>query len=171
MLYPDGKIQHAGVAVSDKGIPRHIYRRFDSDFLPANKKREFQAVTGACMAIKRDLFEKIGGFDEHYINGLEDVDLCFAAKKLGYRIMYIPKSVIIHHESVSKDRFKHVYRNIEHYKSKWPDVTPDEDHIYKEDGFGSLFILKQHINNRYLTGNYLDKMKTVLKKALGKPAG
>ena len=171
MLYPDGKIQHAGVVVSDKGIPRHIYRRFDRNFPPANKKREFQAVTGACLAIKSDLFEKIGGFDEHYINGLEDVDLCFQARKLGYKIMYIPESTIIHHESVSKDRFKHVYRNIEHYKNKWPNVTPDEDDIYRQDGFGSLFILKQHINNRYLTGNYLDKMKTVLKKALGKPAG
>ena len=170
MLYPNGKIQHAGVAVSDKGIPRHIYRRFDSDFLPANKKREFQAVTGACLAIKKDLFDKVGGFDERYINGLEDVDLCFKVQREGMKVMYIPDSVITHHESVSKDRFKHVYQNIEYYQSKWPNVAPDEDEIYKEDGFGSFFILKQHINNRYLTGNYFDKIKTVFKKVMQKPA-
>ena len=168
LLYPDGKIQHAGVAISSKGIPRHIYRRFDSDFAPANKKRELQAVTGACLAVKKNLFIRVGGFDENYINGLEDVDLCFKIRELSYKLVYIPESVAIHHESVSKDRFKHVYRNIEYYKKKWPDARPDEDDIYRQDGFGKLFIARQHINNRYLTGNYLGKAKTALKKLLGK---
>lgn len=166
LLYPDGKIQHAGVVFSYKGMPRHIYRRFENDFSPANKEREFQAVTGACLAIKKELFVRLSGFDEGYINGLEDVDLCFKVRELSLKVMYCPKSTVIHHESVSKDRFKHLYRNIEHYQKKWPNVKEDEDEIYRQDGFGPLFIFKQHINNRYLTGNYLAKIKTVLKKIL-----
>jgi len=168
LLYPDGKIQHAGVAFTDKGMPRHIYRRFDSNFPPANRKKEYQAVTGACLAIKKEIFDRVGGFDEKYINGLEDVDLCFKVRKSGFRVMYCPKSVVVHHESVGKDRFKYLYRNIEYYQSKWPNVKADEDDIYRRDGFGSLFILRQHISNRYLTGNYLAKTKTVLKKFLGR---
>jgi len=166
LLYSDGKIQHAGVVFTDKGFPRHIYRRFDSDFSSANKEREFQAVTGACLATKKEIFVRVGGFDEGYINGLEDVDLCFKVKKIGFKVMYCPESVVVHHESVSKDRFKHLYQNIEYYQKKWPNVVADEDDIYREDGFGPLFIFKQHVNNRYLTGNYLAKIKTVLKKLL-----
>lgn len=162
LLYPDGKIQHAGVVFSHKGMPRHIYRRFDSDFPPANKEREFQSVTGACLAIKKELFERVNGFDEEYINGLEDVDLCFKVRELGLKVMYCPESVVIHHESVSKDRFKHLYRNIEYYQKKWPNIRADEDDVYKKDSFGSFFILRQHINNRYLTGSYLAKIKTLL---------
>ena len=168
LLYPDGKIQHAGVAFSPNGMPRHVYRRFGSDFPPANKERELQAVTGACFAIKKDLFNQVGGFDEHYINGLEDIDLCFKVRDIGLKIMYVPESVAIHSESISKDRFKYYFRNREHFLKKWPHIETDEDKIYHQDGFGKLFIIRQHINNRYLTGNYLGKAKTALKKLLGK---
>lgn len=166
LLYPDGKIQHAGVAFSPDNMPRHVYRRFDSDFPAANKERELQSVTGACLAIKKELFSKIGGFDEEYVNGLEDVDLCFKVKEMGLKVMYCPDSVVIHHESVSKDRFKHYFRNREYYLKKWPNVVADEDEIYSQDGFGAIFILRQHISNRYLTGSYLAKIKTVLKRIL-----
>lgn len=168
LLYLDGKIQHAGVVFSHKGMPRHIYRRFDSNFPPANKEKEYQAVTGACLAIKKEIFDRVGGFDEKYVNGLEDVDLCFKVKKSGFKVMYCPKSVVVHYESVSKDRFKYLYRNIEYYQSKWPDVKADEDEIYRQDGFSSFFIFRQHVSNRYLTGNYLAKIKTALKKFLGR---
>ena len=164
LLYPNGKIQHAGVVISSKHIPHHIYRLFNSDFKPANKLREYKAVTGACLAIKKDIFKRVGGFDEGYINGLEDIDLCFKVRKLGYRVFYVPESTVIHYESISKDRFRYVFRNIEYYLGKWGDVEPDEDETYRNDGFGPFFITKEHIKNRYLTGSYLEKIKTVVKK-------
>lgn len=168
MLYPDGKIQHAGVVVSGKHVPRHIYRRFGTDFKPTNKLREYKAVTGACLAIKKEIWVKVSGFDERYINGLEDVDLCFRVRELGYKVYFVPESIVIHHESISKDRFAHLFRNKELYLGRWGNIEPDEDKIYKKDGFGWFFILRQHIKNRYLTGSYREKMELVLRKVIHK---
>ena len=168
LLYPDGKIQHAGIVISSKHIPRHIYRRFNSGFEHANKLRSYKAVTGACLAIKKEIWVKAKGFDEKYINGLEDVDLCFKARELGYKVFYVPESTVIHHESISKDRFTYVFRNIELYLERWKDVEPDEDKTYVKDGFGWFFILRQHVKNRYLTGNYKEKISLVLKKIIQK---
>ena len=168
LLYQNGKIQHAGIVISGDLIPRHIYRLFKSDFKAANKHREYQAVTGACLAIKTEVFKKVGGFNEEYVNGLEDVDLCFKVKKEGLSIRYCPRSEVTHYESVSKDRFSHYFRNKELYFRNWPNIKPDEDDFYREDGFGPFFIFRQHINNRYVTGNYIEKIKIVLKKIIGK---
>lgn len=168
MLYSDSRIQHAGLVISSEHLPRHIYRLFPSDFKPANQKREYKAVTGACLVIKRNLWEKVGGFDEKYINGLEDTDLCFKVRDLGYKVIYVPESVVIHYESISKNRFKHVFRNRELFLKRWEDVKPDEDDFYMEDGFGPFFIFWQHIKNRYLTGNYLDKIKILAKNLFRK---
>lgn len=162
LLYPNGKIQHAGIVISDDLVPRHIYRTLDADWPPANKAREYQAVTGACLAIKKELFDKVGGFDEGYTNGLEDIDLCFKVKKEDYKVVYCPSSVVVHYESISKDRFKNYYANKSRYFEKWPNIKPDEDDFYRKDGFGLVFIVKQHIKNRYLTGSYKDKIMVVL---------
>lgn len=166
LLYPDGKLQHAGIVISDKHIPRHVYRRFGSGFAPANKLREYKAVTGACLVIKKEIWGKAKGFDERYINGLEDVDLCLKTRELGYKVLYVPQSTVIHHESLSKDRFAHVFRNIEIFLGRWEEVEPDEDETYRQDGFGSLFIFEEHFKNRYLTGNYKDKITLLLKRAI-----
>lgn len=166
LLYPDGKLQHAGIVISDKHIPRHVYRRFGSEFAPANKLREYKAVTGACLAIKKEVWGKAKGFDEQYINGLEDVDLCLKVRELGYKVFYVPQSIVIHHESISKDRFAHVFRNIEIFLDRWGEVEPDEDETYREDGFGPLFIFAEHFKNRYLTGNYREKITLLIKKII-----
>ncbi len=80
LLYEDGSVQHAGIAFSDNHLPFNIYARERSDAPFVNRRRAFQAVTGACLIIARDFFTEIGGFDERYINGLEDVDLCLRAR-------------------------------------------------------------------------------------------
>lgn len=59
----------------------------------------FQAVTAACLLIKKNIFDSVDGFNEAYWNGSEDVDLCFKIRQAGYKIAYEPKSVVIHHES------------------------------------------------------------------------
>ena len=168
LLFGDGSIQHAGLAVSGDGIPRHIYRGFPSGWPPANKPRDFQAVTGACLAISRGLFEQAGGFEESYVNGIEDIDLCFRVRRLGYRVVYRPDSVVYHLECASKNRLDGIFRNLELYRSRWPSVTPDEDDFYRQDGFSRFFIMKQHISNRYLTGNYGAKARLLAKTLLGK---
>jgi len=142
LLFPDKTIQHAGLAFYPDRIPRHLYYQSKKDASYANKTREFQAVTAACVAIPKKVFFEVGGFDEAYINGLEDVDLCLKIKEKGYRIFYQPKSVVVHHESVSPGRFNHSKHNADIFMSKWKNkIKPDSHQILKEDGFNWFQIL------------------------------
>jgi GT2 family glycosyltransferase len=155
LLFPDGLIQHAGVTFSEDHVPRHIYYREKADDPKVNKQREFKAVTAACIAIPKKVFEEVGGFDESFVNGLEDVDLCLRIKEKGYRILYTPESVVLHHESVSPGRFNANKHNSDLYMSRWRDVEPDEHRFYKEDGLGWWQILmKDFVNMGYSKDEY-----------------
>ena len=154
MIFPNGLVQHAGIVISKKYIPQHIYYEKKADLPYVNKIREFQAVTAACMAIKKDIFVSAGGFDEKYLNGMEDIDLCLRVKELGYRIFYCPESVVVHHESVSVGRFKSVNKNEEIFLKRWKGrVIPDEEKYYREDGFGWFYIKSKNLRNKYLIGS------------------
>lgn len=123
LLFPDGTIQHAGVAIAE-GAPypitvMHMYYRYDADAPEVNEQRDCQAVTGACLLIRPDVYREIGGFCEEYRNGYEDVDLCFKVRERGYRIVYSPESVLYHFESVTPGRHKHEKDNIRLLHEKW----------------------------------------------------
>jgi GT2 family glycosyltransferase/thioredoxin-like negative regulator of GroEL len=122
LLYPDDTIQHAGVAITDSPhpiFPYHIHHKKPSNAPEVNVMREYQAVTGACMLVRKDLFEKMGGFDEDFLNGYEDVDLCFRIRENGYKIIYCPESIVYHYESVSDGRFSAVEHNVKRLHQKW----------------------------------------------------
>jgi GT2 family glycosyltransferase len=139
LLFPDGLIQHAGVAIVEELMTTegrvshhrfggvHAHYRLAADDPHVLVPRDWQAVTGACMAVRRDAFEAVGGFDEGYWNGNEDVDLCFAFGARGQRVAYEPSSVLIHHESVSgPERFSKVPQNEDRLRDKWLErVVPD----------------------------------------------
>ena len=139
LLFPDGNIQHAGVVIiEDKKLPdplvaRHIFYQQASDLIEANQLRTYQALTAACILIRRGSYEKAGGFDEGYWNGYEDVDLCFKLQENGWKLVYQPESVVIHHESISgPERFTKVDHNINRLHKRWigkinPDVIINED--------------------------------------------
>lgn len=139
LLFPDGTIQHAGVLViEDRKAPdllvaRHIYYRQPSNLSEANQLCTYQALTAACLLIRKDSFEKTGGFDEGYWNGYEDVDLCFKLQEDGGRLVYQPQSVVIHHESQSgPERFTKVQHNIDRLHERWlrrikPDLIVNAD--------------------------------------------
>ena len=108
LLYEDGTIQHAGVAFSRIVFtPYHIYRKFPADSPMVNRRREFQCVTGACMLVRREVFEQVGRFDEGFKNGFEDVDLCLKIREQGWHIIYRPDSVVYHLESQTPGRKTH----------------------------------------------------------------
>ena len=69
--------------------------------------------------IRRDLFETMGGFDEGYVNGVEDVDLCLRARDRGYRVRYVPEAVLEHHEGVSEGRYDHVQPNLQKFANRF----------------------------------------------------
>ncbi len=104
LLFPNDTVQHAGVVVCQDGNPRHIYAGFPADHPAVNNSRRFQAVTGASMLVRRDGFERAGGFDPAFHNCLEDTDLCMRLGELDYEVRYCPDSVVYHLESVSRGR-------------------------------------------------------------------
>ena len=132
LLYPDGTIQHAGVVTP----PDHLYHFMRGNFPPANKPRDFQIVTAACLLIRRDIFLALGGFDETFINGGEDVDLCLKIREHGYRVFYNPRSVLTHYESVSEGRHNHLQHNLDLLEKRYAQtVKLDREDYLKQDGF------------------------------------
>lgn len=119
LLYPDGLIQHAGIAFDGQKVGHHIYASNPADFSPANRTRELQAVTGACLFIPRKLFNEVGGFDEAYVNGHEDIDLCCKVRVTGSRIVYFPGVHIVHHESQSAGRLDKALDNRRLFQARW----------------------------------------------------
>ena len=107
LLYPDGKIQHGGIVIGPGGKAIHVHRfserneegYFDQLALP----RTLLAVTGACLAIRREIFFEIGGLDEiNLAVTYNDVDLCLRAREFGYRTVWTPYAELFHLESVSR---------------------------------------------------------------------
>jgi GT2 family glycosyltransferase len=135
LLFPDETIQHAGVVFSKDKIPYHIHYREKKEKQYVNRKRAFQAVTAACMIIRKDIFEKVGGFNEAYLNGYEDVDLCLKVRSIDKGIMYCPNSVVYHYESVSEGRDNNYKENLDLFLRKWAHKINSDDCVYlKEDG-------------------------------------
>lgn len=133
LLFPDRTIQHAGVIIIDDHklpdplVGRHIYYKHASDFAEANQRRTYQALTAACLLVRKSSFDAVKGFDEGYWNGYEDVDICFKFQEQNWLLVYEPESVVIHFESQSGvERFKKVQSNIERLHQKWLDkIIPD----------------------------------------------
>lgn len=137
LLYPDGKVQHVGVAFRDGCRPSHLYRGEDlADHPIVNRVREVQAVTGACLMLRRGIVEEPAVFDEAFVNGFEDVDLCLRVREKGYRVVYCPTSVLVHHESKTPGRKAHDVWNYKLLKQRWEGcVQADFDQTLEQDGF------------------------------------
>jgi len=131
LVYPDnGRIQHAGVAFDGLKSPYHLYQHVPAASPLANQVRGFKAVTGACLMIRREVFLTVGGFDEAYRNGYEDVDLCLKVCRLGGKVMYCPASVVLHYESVSATRLSAEAENRAYFFQRWADELEQDDRDY-----------------------------------------
>ena len=102
LLRQDGSIQHGGIIIGLAGHGSHVFEGGQENLYgpygSTEWYRNFQAVTGACMAMKRVVFTKLGGFDEDYQVGYGDIDICLRAFDEGYRILYTPFVRINHYE-------------------------------------------------------------------------
>lgn len=107
LLYPNGKVQHAGVTLGIGGVGAHVFRGKAPTSNLADPGpytlRNVSAVTGACLAIRRDLFCRLGGFDEiNLAVAFNDIDLCLRVNSLELRNIYLPQVQLIHHESATR---------------------------------------------------------------------
>ena len=119
LLYPDTQtVQHAGLEMVN-GLPDHVFRGVAADDENVSQARDLDMVTGACLLIRRELFESVGAFDTGYLNGVEDVDLCLRVRERGFRVVYCPASILDHHEGTSDGRYDCVDENVERFRMRW----------------------------------------------------
>ncbi|MBN1593347.1 MAG: glycosyltransferase family 2 protein [Candidatus Coatesbacteria bacterium] len=100
ILYPDGKtIQHAGAAVLPNGLTKH-YGYGETDEGQFERVFDVAYVTGAAIAIRREVMDKIGHLDAGYFPiYFEEVEYCERARRAGFRVVYLPSAVLLHYES------------------------------------------------------------------------
>jgi GT2 family glycosyltransferase len=137
LLFPNGTVQHAGVAIGHDGWPHHVYAGFPGDHPAVNRPKDVAAATAACLLVPRTLFERIDGFDTAFHNGYEDIDLCLRLGQLGHRVRYCPMSVVYHLESVTRWRDGAVQstgHNERLYRERWGNVPADDFGHYLADG-------------------------------------
>ncbi len=126
LLYPNGKIQHAGVVMGLYDNCGHAFKGLDGSsrhyFDLSDVIRNVSAVTGACLMTKSSVLWEAGGFDEgDFAVAFNDIDLCLKIGKLGYRVLYTPHAVLYHHEAfskTSKDLLPHP-EEVDRMRLKW----------------------------------------------------
>ncbi|MGB6985150.1 MAG: glycosyltransferase family 2 protein, partial [Candidatus Aquilonibacter sp.] len=142
LLFEDRTIQHAGVLVrwwpfSASGLyPFHYLVHEPGDTPDTNRRRDFQIVTGACMATPRELYLELGGLDEGFWNGYEDVDYCLKVGERGLRVVYEPSATLFHYESKSGSaRFRRTQANLQRLAERWRDrVRHDAPRVWVDSG-------------------------------------
>lgn len=107
LVYPDGTLQHAGVVVGMHvcGMVFHSGREHEwGPFGSPSVTRNWLGIMGACQMVRREVFDRIGGFDETYVIAMSDIKLCIDAWRAGYRTVYAPQAMLIHHEGASRGK-------------------------------------------------------------------
>lgn len=107
LLYPDGRIQHAGVVLGICGgaaHAHHLLKPQEEGYFRRHALPQFvSAVTAACLVVQRDRFLAVGGLDEaNFAVAFNDVDLCMQLNARGWQSLYEPRATLVHHESVSR---------------------------------------------------------------------
>ena len=142
-MYPNNTIQHAGIVIGIVGNPSvggHSHRFFSSKdpgyFGRTMHNSDVSGVTGACMLMKKEIFEKIGGFDEALAVAFNDVDLCLKIRKSGLLIVYTPYAELYHHESITRgyentqEKRARFSKEVSFIREKWGDTIDKGDPYY-----------------------------------------
>ena len=133
LIYPNRTVQHAGVVLGFRGTADHVMRGFPvgADGYAGSLccPREVSAVTGACMMMRRSDYLALGGMIEHYASHYQDLDLCLRVVRSGKRILYVPHTVLVHHESASRGGF-YDYIDRALLLDTWGSLIADGDRFY-----------------------------------------
>lgn len=139
LFYPDDTVQHAGVCVSGMGAG-HLFHNYPREirgyFYFDDCQRDLSAVTAACMMVRRDVFESVGGFDEELAVAYNDVDFCLKLRAEGLLIVYTPEVELYHYESISRgsensaEKSRRYHRELTLLLHRWSDFYADGDPYY-----------------------------------------
>lgn len=137
LLYSDDTIQHAGVILGLGGVAGHAYRGFTKNHsgsrLRLHLNQNFEAITAACLAVKKTIFEEVNGLNEENLAvAFNDVDFCIKVRQAEYRNLWTPNAILYHHESASrgsdeapenKNRFQ---KEVKYMKETWSNVLQND---------------------------------------------
>lgn len=158
LCYPDDTIQHAGIMVAigghARGVASNMCVGLPHDAMGymgrIQRRQSMSAVTAACMMMRRDVFEAVGGFTEELAVAFNDVDLCLKARRQGYRIVYEPAVEAYHYESKSRgqedtgEKVRRFQQEIEYMRRTWNEIMREGDPYYNPNltGYRSDYSLK-----------------------------
>ncbi|MBO9717056.1 MAG: glycosyltransferase family 2 protein [Pseudoxanthomonas sp.] len=136
LYYPDDTIQHAGVVLGLGGVAGHIHTRMvrgaPGYMARAWVAQNLSAVTGACLAVRRNVFDEVGGFDEAFPVAFNDIDFCLRVMEQGYRNLWTPYAELYHHESASRgtddslEKRERFNAEVHAMKWRWGDALQDD---------------------------------------------
>ena len=132
LYYPDDTIQHAGVILGIGGVAGHVHGRLQrgsAGYLGrAGVAHNLTAITGACMVLRRSVFEEVQGMDETLPVAFNDIDFCIRINQAGYDNVWTPHAELYHHESASRgldvtpEKRARFELEVERMKRKWGEV-------------------------------------------------
>ena len=141
LLYPDGRIQHAGVVVGMVGAAGHPHKFFPDNHIGYHGRLHLvynvSAVTGAMMMVKTDKYKQVGGLDEDNLAvAYNDIDLCLKLMDAGYTNLFTPHAKATHHESISRgyedtdEKMQRLLKEQRFFLNKWADFLENGDPYY-----------------------------------------
>jgi GT2 family glycosyltransferase/glycosyltransferase involved in cell wall biosynthesis len=141
LLFPDDTIQHAGVVLGPLGSAAHAFHGWPWKTPGYNAFthciRNYSAVTAACIALRKEVFEQVGGFDETFPIDYNDIDFCLRILEQGYRIVYTPYAALYHFENKVLERKGQDPREVARFFKRWrkymirdPFYNPHTDRDY-----------------------------------------
>jgi GT2 family glycosyltransferase len=143
LLYPDGTVQHAGVILGFNKGADHAMKFQPADLAGGAQRnpgynsmltavRDFSAVTAACMMLRKEVFEEIGGFDEAFAIGFNDTDLCLRLREQGMKVLYDGHTTLLHRESATRAETRQVLHpeDTKRLQTRWARYLAQGDPFY-----------------------------------------
>ena len=140
LYYSDDTVQHAGVILGLGGIAGHAHKHFNrSDpgyAARASIAQNLTACTAACLMLRREVYDEVGGLDESFEVAFNDVDLCMKIRQKGYLIVFTPYAELYHYESKSRgnedtpEKLERFHGEIRRFEMKWQKQLDDGDPYY-----------------------------------------
>lgn len=137
LYYPDDSVQHAGVILGIRGVAGHSHKHFPRSspgyFARAICPQNVSAVTGACLLVKRSIYEAVGGLNEVDLKvAFNDIDFCLRVREAGYDNVWTPYAELYHHESISRgyedtdEKLKRFNSEVRYMKERWGSVLQSD---------------------------------------------
>ena len=140
LYYSDDTVQHAGVILGLGGMAGHAHKHFGRNhpgyMARASIAQNLSACTAACLMMRRDVFDEVGGLDESFEVAFNDVDLCMKIREKGYLVVFTPYAELYHYESKSRgndstpEKLERFRGEIDRFKEKWQKQLDDGDPYY-----------------------------------------